>query len=245
MARTKRFSKLTIARRLISTSALWRRSKSRQPRESQAQRVAQAKQRVEQLREATRAYEQARDNEQAAQQAADAAEQQRVRDQQAARDREQKKREGMQLALSGMVLSGITQDFGALARMGGGGLLGWGGFAVEASVGIDGFLRLKDSEGTSATSFRLIDIGARWGPGSRSVGPFGSAGASFGVFFASPRERKVSGNSDVCSTVDTSGSNTCTFAVDANITTRLGSGGGSRSTRRPRSPRVSTSSTGC
>ena len=106
-------------------------------------------------------------------------------------------------------------------------LLGWGGFALEGHVAFDGFLRIRGDVGTSARSLSLFDLGLRYGfSGNRYVGPFVTAGGSFGLFSGKPRDRKLDGDTDTCAGFD---KGRCSFSVNKNIGTRVGFGYGFRS----------------
>lgn len=129
-----------------------------------------------------------------------------------------------QIVLSGSALAGADLQLSGILRMNGGALLSWEKFAVEGRVGIDGFLRVDQDQGTQATSLTLIDIGARYGTEYRYIGPFVAAGAGFGIFRGKPRERKLKNDSGSC------GGGNCAFNIDKNITGRLAFGYGFRST---------------
>ena len=136
----------------------------------------------------------------------------------------EKEKKSMQKVLIGGILAGADQDVSGIIRFNGGGMLSWEKFALEARVGIDGFLRVDQDKGVQGRSFTLIDLGARYGANYRYVGPFVSGGASFGLFSGSPRERKLVNNDKVC------GGGDCSFDMDMNIATRLAFGYGFRAT---------------
>ena len=130
----------------------------------------------------------------------------------------------MQVVLLGGILAGADQQLSGILRFSGGGMLSWEKFAVEAKVGIDGFLRVDQDQGTQARSFTLLDVGARYGLKYRYIGPFVSGGASFGVFSGNPRERKLVNDQGSC------GGGDCTLDIDKSISTRLAFGYGFRAT---------------
>ncbi len=136
-------------------------------------------------------------------------------------------RETMQVVGRGAVLAGVDQQLSGILRMSGGGLLSWEKFALEANVGIDGFLRVDPEQGLSARSFTLLDLGARYGANYRFVGPFVSGGASFGIFTGKPRERKLKDDSATCGAAGD-----CSFNIDKNIAARLAFGYGFRATEK-------------
>jgi tetratricopeptide (TPR) repeat protein len=149
-----------------------------------------------------------------------------------AREQEEKERlakeaqkKTMQLVATGAVLAGVDQQLSGILRMSGGGLLSWEKFALEARLGIDGFLKVDPDQGVSARSFTLLDLGARYGLNYRYVGPFVSGGASFGIFTGKPRERKLKGDNETCA-IDPNGN--CSFNIDKNIAARLAFGYGFR-----------------
>lgn len=136
-------------------------------------------------------------------------------------------KEGMQLALDGMVVGGIDQDSAAIARLMAGGLLGWGRFAFEGHLSFEGFLRIQGDRGVSARSVTIADIGMRYGfQSNRFTGPFVSTGAGFGLFSGRPRERKLVDDTETCPGFDNQEEGACAFSVDKNISTRLGFGWG-------------------
>ncbi|MCP4445300.1 MAG: hypothetical protein GY811_08150 [Myxococcales bacterium] len=137
--------------------------------------------------------------------------------------KEQEKK-SMQKVLLGGILAGADQQLSGILRFSGGGMLSWEKFALEARVGIDGFLRVDKEQGVQARSFTLIDIGARYGTQYRYIGPFVSGGASFGLFSGSPRERTLVSDDDSC------GGGDCSFDMDKNISTRLAFGYGFEAT---------------
>jgi len=137
--------------------------------------------------------------------------------------KEQEKK-SMQKVLIGGILAGADQQVSGILRFSGGGMLSWEKFAVEARVGIDGFLRVDQDQGIQARSFTLVDVGARYGANYRYVGPFVSGGASFGLFSGSPRERKLINDDKTC------GGGDCSFDMDKNIATRLAFGYGFKAT---------------
>ena len=136
------------------------------------------------------------------------------------------KRKTMQMVLSGGALLGVDQQLSGILRMSGGGLLSWEKFALEAHVGIDGFLRVDSEQGLSARSFTLIDLGARYGANYRFIGPFVSGGASFGIFTGKPRERRLSDDDETC------GGGDCAFNIDKNLAARVAFGYGFRTTEK-------------
>lgn len=136
--------------------------------------------------------------------------------------RKLREKEGMQLALDAMVIAGAEQDLSAVARMMVGGLLGWGRFAFEGHLGVDGFLRVDSDRGVQGNAFAL-DLGARYGFADRFVGPFVSGGGSFGLFLGRPRERRLSDDPDTCAGF---AGNDCAFRIDKSLTGRLGFGYG-------------------
>jgi len=144
------------------------------------------------------------------------------------RRREQEAATGMQVALDGLLIAGIDQDVTALARFMPGGMLGWGHFAIEGHLSFEGFLRISNDKGVSARSVSL-DLGARYGfKSNRFVGLFVSGGAGFGLFGGEPRERKLDGDMETCDRFE---GGQCAFAVDKNISTRLGLGYGFEANR--------------
>jgi tetratricopeptide (TPR) repeat protein len=144
------------------------------------------------------------------------------------RRREREAATGMQVALDGLLIAGIDQDVTALARFMPGGMLGWGRFALEGHLSFEGFLRISNDKGVSARSVSL-DLGARYGfTSNRFVGPFVSGGAGFGLFGGEPRERKLDGDMATCDRFE---GGDCAFAVDKNISTRLGFGYGFEANR--------------
>ena len=152
-------------------------------------------------------------------------------DEKRARDAEEKERlaketlkNSMQKVLIGGILAGVDRQVSGILRFSGGGMLSWEKFALEARVGIDGFLRVDQEQGIQARSFTLLDVGARYGLNYRYVGPFVSGGASFGLFSGSPRERKLLDDADSC------GGGDCSFDMDKNIATRLALGYGFKAT---------------
>jgi len=130
----------------------------------------------------------------------------------------------MQIVLAGGLLVGSDQALTGVIRMSGGALLSWEKFAVDAKLGIDGFLRIDNDQGTRGKSFPVLDIGARYGLNYRFVGPFFSGGASFGLMNGKPRDRKLKNDEATC------GGGNCAFAIDKTITTRVGLGYGFRAT---------------
>jgi len=144
------------------------------------------------------------------------------------RRREQEAGSGMQVALDGLLIAGIGQDVTALARFMPGGMLGWGRFAIEGHLSFEGFLRISNDKGVSARSVSL-DLGARYGfTSNRFVGPFISGGAGYGLFGGQPRERKLEGDMETCGDFE---GGSCAFAIDKNISTRLGFGYGFEANR--------------
>lgn len=133
-------------------------------------------------------------------------------------------KKSMQKVLIGGMMAGADQQLSGILRFSGGGMLSWEKFAVEARIGIDGFLRVDQDQGIQGRSFTLIDVGARYGAKYRFVGPFVSGGASLGLFSGSPRERKLVDDADTC------GGGDCSFDMDKNIATRLAFGYGFRAT---------------
>ncbi len=136
----------------------------------------------------------------------------------------EKEKKSMQMVLLGGILAGADQQLSGILRFSGGGMLSWEKFALEARVGIDGFLRIDQDQGIQGRSFTLIDVGARYGMNYRYIGPFVSGGASFGLFSGSPRERKLIDDADTC------GGGDCSFDMDKNIATRLAFGYGFKAT---------------
>jgi tetratricopeptide (TPR) repeat protein len=132
----------------------------------------------------------------------------------------------MQFVLAGGALLGADQQLSGLLRMSGGGLLSWEKFALEAKVGIDGFLRVDSDQGVSARSLTLLDLGVRYGVNFRYLGPFVSAGASYGIFGGKPRERKLKDDTATCAGYDAAKQGVCAFNIDRNIATRLAFGYG-------------------
>lgn len=141
------------------------------------------------------------------------------------RQAELEARQGMQIAVDGMVLTGLATDLTAIPRGAGGLSLNWGGFGVEAHLGFDFFFRLRgDSEGIAARTVTL-DIGARYGlRGDRFIGPFIAGGGGFGLMIGSPRERRLDDDDDTC--MAQVGAPDCSFDLDKNLSARLGFGWG-------------------
>jgi len=135
-----------------------------------------------------------------------------------------------QPAVDAGVISGVDQDTTAVVRLIAGGLWGFGRFAPEAHVGVDGFLRINGAHGISARSFNLIDLGARYGfKSDRFVGPYVTVGGGFGLFTGKPHERKVSGEPETCASADIPAGqpdDQCSFRIDKNLNARLGLGWG-------------------
>jgi hypothetical protein len=144
------------------------------------------------------------------------------------RKRKLLERQEMQIAFGGNVLAGSDLELSAYLRMLGGAFLTWEHVALEARLGIDGMLRVDNDQGLSTNSFTLLDLGARWGANYHFVGPFVSGGASFGLFWGKPRERKVM-DSETCAGFE---NNTCPFDIDKNIVTRLAFGYGFSASER-------------
>jgi hypothetical protein len=140
-------------------------------------------------------------------------------------------RQGTQIAVDGMVLTGLSTDLTAIPRGAGGISLNWGGFAVEAHLGFDFFFRLRgDSEGVAARTLTL-DVGARYGlRGDRFIGPFVAAGGGFGLMVGSPRERRLEDDEETC--MAQIGSSDCSFDLDKNLSARLGFGWGFAASER-------------
>jgi hypothetical protein len=134
-------------------------------------------------------------------------------------------RHGMQLALDLGLMAGTETGLSGLARMVAGGLVNWGRFGIEGHLGFAGFLRTRDATGIAAREITLLDLGARFAfrDTDRFVGPFVSAGGSFGLITGKPRERRL--KDDATSCAGTSG-NDCGFAIDKDLVGRVGFGWG-------------------
>lgn len=141
--------------------------------------------------------------------------------------REKEAMQGMHPAIDALVVGGIDQDMSAVARLVGGGILGWDRFALEAHLVFEGFLRVDNTKGVSGRSLAL-DLGARYAFSGRHFrGLFLDAGGSFGLYGGRPRERKLADNPDTCMGFDTpENPGTCSFDIDKNITARFGVGYG-------------------
>lgn len=132
-----------------------------------------------------------------------------------------------QPALDAMLMMGIDQDVTAIGRLFAGGMYGLGKFAVDAHIGVEGFLRVDGSKGVRATTLPMFDLGVRYGfQSSRFVGPFVAAGGSFGLFFAKPNKRRVKDDPETCASVPAGPTDECEFAIDKNASFRLGFGWG-------------------
>ncbi|MBL4635056.1 MAG: hypothetical protein JKY56_14375 [Kofleriaceae bacterium] len=136
----------------------------------------------------------------------------------------EKLKKEMQIVFSGGLLAGSDQDLTGIIRMSGGALLSWEKFAVDAKLGIDGFLRIDKERGIRGKSFPVLDVGVRYGLNYRYVGPFFSGGASFGLINGKPRERLLKDDDATC------GGGDCAFSIDKTITARVGIGYGFRAT---------------
>jgi hypothetical protein len=138
-----------------------------------------------------------------------------------------------QPAVDAAVLSGIDKDSTAIIRLVAGGMWGFGRFAPEAHIGVDGFLRIDSAKGIAARSFNLIDLGARYGfQSDRFVGPYVTLGGGFGLFTGRPHERKVVGEAEVCESANIpegEPQDACSYQIDKNINARVGFGWGFRS----------------
>lgn len=136
-----------------------------------------------------------------------------------------------QPAVDAMVLSGIDQDTTAIVRLLAGGLYGFGNFAVDAHVAVEGFLRIDTSKGIAARSLPVFDIGFRYGiKGPDFVGPFVNLGASYGWFSGKPHERKVVDDPDTCETA--ANMTDCNFRIDKSAAFRFGLGWGFRQSKK-------------
>ncbi len=140
-------------------------------------------------------------------------------------------RAAAQPAVDASVVGGVDTDMSAIARLSAGGLWAFGKFAPEAHIGLDGFLRIDTSQGIAARSFDLIDVGMRYGfLSSRFVGPFVTAGGSFGLFTGKPHERKLADDPEVCAAAPDNADGTpatdCVYRIDKNLVGRFGLGWG-------------------
>lgn len=135
-------------------------------------------------------------------------------------------RAGAEPVLDASVFAGVDQDVTAIGRAFAGGMWILGRFAPEAHVGFDGFLRLNGDAGVAARSFTLLDLGARYAfTSDRFIGPFVSAGGSFGLFTGKPHERKVDNDPETCMSAP-GAPDSCAFRIDKNASARLGFGYG-------------------
>lgn len=141
-----------------------------------------------------------------------------------------------QPAIDASVIAGVDEDLTAVGRLSVGGFWGFGKFAPEAHIGLDGFLRIDSSQGIAARSFNLIDIGARYGfLSDHFVGPFVSAGGGFGLFTGKPHERKIKGDMELCASANLPSEqpqDECTYRINKHLNARLGFGYGFRSGKK-------------
>ncbi len=184
-----------------------------------------AKQRIEMIKKALADYDKQKAEEEA--EAKAEADKERAAKEEAERQRlaDLEKREHMQVAVDGMVLTGLASDMTAIPRGFGGALFNWDRFGIEAHLGFDFFFRLKGDGGGVAARTATLDIGARYGfRNDRFLGPFVAGGAGFGLMLGSPRERRLESDAETCmaqtSTPD------CSFDLDKNLSGRLGMGWG-------------------
>lgn len=128
--------------------------------------------------------------------------------------------------VSAAVVGGVDQDFTGIARLIAGGLWDFGRFAPDFHISLEGFIRLNSDAGVSARSITLGDLGARYAfLNDRFVGPFVTAGASFGIFTGKPHDRKISDAPEVCASAPGSPAD-CTFRINRNAAFRGGLGWG-------------------
>lgn len=196
------------------------------PNEAMADAVAQADERARALEEAIAAREEQKQREKEAAELAKQKEEERKRKAEEERRRKLAERKGLQMAIDAMVVGGADQDLSAVGRMMAGGLIGKKGLALEGHIGLDGFLRVDDDKGVTATSFTLLDLGVRYGFDYHFVGPWLTAGGSFGLFGGKPRERKLSDDTETCEGFDSATPGQCSFNIDKNLSARLGVGYG-------------------
>ncbi len=129
-----------------------------------------------------------------------------------------------QPALSASLSAGADGEATVIARGMAGGLYGFGKFAAEGHITFENFLRLDNEQGLSAKSFSVLDLGVRYGILSkRFVGPYLSAGASYGFFLGNPHERKTK-DPETCATAPNP--DACSYYVDRDISTHVGFGWG-------------------
>jgi hypothetical protein len=144
--------------------------------------------------------------------------------------REQADEHGLQLGLDGQVTTGIATDLTGIGRIIAGGIASWGRYGVDLHLAFQGFLRFDENRGVSGRSISVIDVGPRiafWN-NSRSLGPFVAAGAGFGFFTGSPRERLVPPGIRGCPSValGSAGGAACVLNLDKHVDLRVGLGWG-------------------
>lgn len=125
--------------------------------------------------------------------------------------------------LDAHVAAGAAPDATALGRLLAGGMLVFDELrlAVDGHLSFAGFLRVSDDEGVSARSFG-INLGARHGFGNeRFHGPYVALGAGYGLFTGEPKERKISGDMEVCVSAED-----CTIEITQHLNGRAGVGWG-------------------
>jgi hypothetical protein len=132
-------------------------------------------------------------------------------------------------ALDAHVQTGADPDATVIARFLAGGMyvLTDAKLAFEGHVSFAGFLRINDDEGISARSISPINLGARYSLGNAKFhGPYVALGAGFGFFGGSPRERRVTGEMELCANARTETPGSCGFNITQELNTRLGFGYG-------------------
>ena len=136
------------------------------------------------------------------------------------------RKEGMQWGIDLIVEGGADARLSAVFRSLLGGSINWGSFGLDAHVGLDGFVRIKNGEGTTGRSVTLMDLGAKYALHPRSVGPFASLGASYGLITGEPNDVRLPGNDDTCSSLNLASDDVCSFEIDKTIALRTGIGYG-------------------
>jgi hypothetical protein len=142
-------------------------------------------------------------------------------------------------ALSALIMGGVDQDTTAIGRLIAGAIYGLPfhkKLAVEGHVATEVFLRIDNAKGISAKGLTLLDLGFRYGiKNDRFVGPYVTAGGSFGIFIGKPHERRVDGEAETCASANIPADqpqDRCTFSIDKNLMGRLGFGWGFRNGKK-------------
>jgi hypothetical protein len=191
---------------------------------------AAAQQRIEALRQGVKEAEaRQREQEQSAK-AEREEEERRRRAEEERRLREEESKQGLQLALDALVMTGVATDLTGIGRIIAGGMGGWGRYGLDAHLAFQGFLRTDNSQGVSGRSITVLDLGPRVTirNNSRSIGPFVTAGAGFGFFSGSPHQRRFKAGNPSCAILASGGAEPppCAFDIDKHFDVRVGFGWG-------------------